>query len=320
MKIGGKWVGFGLGDNDPEVRRLKEFMRRKFSYAEHLADNESFDQPMLVAVMTMQTNYHIPVTGIVDFATKTRMGFVKLAPPARPTLLTVNGTGVSMWDGPPADVARGVEEKYYWQPIGYPGTAFPMDPSVAQGRAELCYQISKHPGEFAMIGYSQGAIVTSQVYKYDLLAPNGVLHHRLRDLKKAVTFGNPMREQGHTFPGDFDAPDGRGIADDRLVNTPDWWWDFAHRGDIYTDNPDDDSGEDKTAIYKIVMSQWWGGPDSILMQILEVVQRPIPEIFAMLQAMTSAGLFFASGTGPHVNYDPRPAIDYLRAESLVLQP
>jgi hypothetical protein len=40
----------------------------------------------------------------------------------------------------------------------------------------------------------------------------------------------------------------------------------------------------------------------------------------MIQAITSAGLFFASGTGPHINYDPRPAIDYLRAPSPALQP
>ena len=31
------------------------------------------------------------------------------------------------------------------------------------------------------------------------------------------------------------------------------------------------------------------------------------------KAMLDAGMFFAGGTGPHVNYNIGPAIDYLRA-------
>ena len=68
-----------------------------------------------------------------------------------------------------------------------------------------------------------------------------------------------------------------------------------------------------TAIYKIVMSQWWGGPDSILAQIVEIVQRPVTELIAMVQAITNGILFAASGTRPHVTYPTGPAVDYLLA-------
>ena len=317
MKIGGVWVGLGLGDSSQEVRTLKAFMRKKFaSYAGHLDDTELYDEQMVEAVIEMQTRYGVPATGIIDYKTKVTMGYVKVAPPPKPTLFTVSGTGVPWWMGPDADIARACEAKWYWQPVGYPAHPFPMAPSVAAGRAELCRLISDKPGPFALVGYSQGAIICSQVFKYDL-APGGQLHHRLPDLQKAVMIGNPYRQQGIRYPlPKAVGTTSHGISDDRLENTPDWWWEFAHTGDIYTDTPPTDAGEYMTAIYKIVQSQWWGGPDSILSQVFELVQRPVVEVFAMVQAITNGILFAASGTRPHITYPIAPAVDFLMAEQL----
>lgn len=326
MRIGGAWVGLGVDDVDPEIGRLKTFMRRKFSYAAHLADTDVFDEQMFTAVYEMQSRYHaqgkLPApTGIVNFDTKRVMGFIKVAPPALPTLFTVHGTAVSMWDGPPADTARAVADMYRWQPVGnYPAKAFPMGPSVDQGRAELIHQIELNPGPFALAGYSQGAIVTSLVWKYDLSAPNGVLHHRLADCRKIVTWGNPMRQRGYSWGTTTGAADNNshGIADDLLTNTPSFQRDFAHKGDLYTD-VQGESGEFKTAIYKVIMGQRvFSGPDSLLAQVLEVMQSPLLETVAMFRAIIDAGMFFVRGTGPHVSYSVQPAVDFLRAQPLTL--
>lgn len=250
-----------------------------------------------------------PVDGIVSEADLVALGVI--APPAaKPTLFTVHGTGVTMWDGPPADTARAVLHKYHWQPIGnYPAQPFPMWPSIQLGVAELRLQINRYPGPFALAGYSQGAIVTSLVYKYDIANPRGILHHRLKDLKKAVTWGNPMAEHGAS-------PNSTGIMDDRLENTPTWWRDYCNKGDIYCDNPSNDSGEYSTAICKIVMGHdWWRGRDSIISQIIELGLNPIQEGMAMLDAIVKAGLFFANGTSAHLRYDITPAINYLKEES-----
>jgi hypothetical protein len=32
---------------------------------------------------------------------------------------------------------------------------------------------------------------------------------------------------------------------------------------------------------------------------------------AAMQAILKAGMFFVKGTGPHLNYDVRPAVDHL---------
>ena len=97
-----------------------------------------------------------------------------------------------------------------------------------------------------------------------------------------------------------------------MVNTPRFWRNYAHAGDIYTDVLGD-AGEYMTAIYKVVMgTRIFTGPDSLLSQLLiEIPERPVLEVVAMFRAIIAAGLFFANGTGPHVNYGIQPAIDYL---------
>ncbi|WP_132855842.1 cutinase family protein, partial [Mycobacteroides abscessus] len=163
----------------------------------------------------------------------------------KPWLFTVAGTGAG-WDaGYPADLARAVLDLFRWQGIGYPAAAFPMGQSVDAGIAELLRQmklrLDRFPAaKFVLVGYSQGAIVTSII--------------------GAVTYGNPCREvgvaNGNRAAG-WPVPAGRGIGDDRLVGTPAWWYDYAHGAnsvwgrDIYTDTPDDKTGEMMTAVYRV---------------------------------------------------------------------
>ena len=326
MKISGAWVGWGLGDSSEEIRKFKAFMRAKFSYARTLADTPLFDDATFTAVYSMQTAYTAQgklrkPSGIIDYATKIASGYLAKPPPAdtRPVLFTVCGTGVPWWVGPDADCARAVEWKYKWQPIGYPAAAVPMNPSAQAGRAELLRQFEIHRERItrhgaAMIGYSQGAIVTSETWLEDIAPDNGRLRWAKSFMLKSVTFGNPMREAGKVWadPGAAPAPmTSYGIADRLMTDTPTWWRDFAHKGDLYTD-VEGESGENKTAVYKIIMgARMLQGPDNLLAQVLELGTGKPAELIGMFKAVMDAGLFFLKGTGPHINYDPRPAIDYL---------
>lgn len=315
MKIAGVWVGWGLGDDAPKVAEIKNFLRRKFSYAKHLDTTTLYDEALTAVVMDMQGRYGIEVTGVMNYATQVRCGFLTPAPEVKPMLFTVCGTGVPWWVGPDADVARAVEHRYRWQPIGYRAAPFPMWPSIVEGRAELIRQINLFPGDINLVGYSQGAVITSLVWKYDILSPSGVLHHRLNDVKKAVTFGSPMRELGRVWTDGAGEParaDCAGIGEDRLEDTPDWWRDYARKADLYTDCEMDDEGEYKRAICKIVMGHnVFTGSDSILAQLIELGMKPLSEGIAMMKALIDAGTFFGTQTRAHVTYNPRPAIDYL---------
>lgn len=336
MRIAGQYVGVGFGDVTDETRKLKAHMRRKFGYAKNLPDNSLYDQQMVDAVVEMQKRYAAAGTlkagkytpGIVNYATKVAMGFVP--PPApvdtRPVLFTVCGTGVPWWIGPDADTARAVEDKYLWQPIGYPAQPVPMGPSIAAGKDELVVQMEKHRDRItkygcAWAGYSQGALIISESWTLDVLPGNGRLNWALPYFKKAVTWGNPMRQRGSVRPDAGGAPSAKsnGGVTGILMEAPSWWVDFAHSGDLYSDVPPDESGENRTAIWQMIRNgDVMTGPNSILRQFLELGgiakdSDQISEGIGMVKAMMDALVFFGSGTKPHVNYSTAEAIAYLRS-------
>lgn len=226
-------------------------------------------------------------------------------------MFTVCGTGVPWWVGPDADVARAVARYFHWQPVGYPAATFPMGKSVDAGVVEFLRLLDeeKPPDmEWDAIGYSQGALVLVKVYKH-LVATKS---RHLATLKRVGTFGNPGREWGVTNGNKafgWEIPKGRGIApaSERMVDTPEWWYDFAHVGDIYTDTPEGplgslehDIGEDMTMVYRMVQDPVKGfGLSSIdLGKPLTAVKQPgttggadISAVAgAVLQAQPRAGL------------------------------
>ncbi len=336
MRIGGAWVGLGLGDVNEEVRQLKAHMRRKFSYAADLPDTSVYDQRMVDAVVQMQRRYRaarqigIHTAGIVNAETKYACGFLPRPPKVdgRPVLFTVCGTGVAWWGpGPDSDTARAVEDRYLWAPVGYPAVAIPMGPSIQAGRDELARLMGVHRERITargcgFAGYSQGAIIVAETWEQDIKPPTGRLAWAKPFVRKAVCWGNPMRERGKSFPdagGPMAPSNSQGVTPQLMVDTPDWWRSYAHRGDLYTDVAPDQSGENKTAIWQMIRDgNIAKGPDSLLRQLLElggVVKDAdqISETTGMFKAMIDALTFFGKQTAPHTNYSTAEAIEYLRS-------
>lgn len=341
--LGGKWVGLGLGDVDPEVGKIRAFMRRKFaSYAGNLPETVSpsgvpvFDEAMTAATLTMQRVYAAQgklkpelVNGYIGASTKVAMGYLAATSiDIRPVLFTVCGTGVPWWVGPDADTARALGDRYLWQPIGYPAAPTPMGPSIANGRAETINQFNIHRNQVilngaALAGYSQGACVTSEIWENDIKPAAGALNWAKPHIRKAVTWGNPDREQGKVWPdfaaGQEVAPaNTSGVTGTLMVDTPDWWRNYAHKGDLYAAGGDGTPGsaasQDKTAIWQIIRgTKVFSGPDSLLAQFLEIAQQPIPGAIGAFKAMLDAGMFFGGGLTQHTSYNVQPAIDYLRS-------
>jgi len=337
MRIANAWIGLGLGDASDEVRKIKAHLRRKFSYARHLADSPLYDSAMVEVVAEMQTRYIAAgllradevTLGVINVATKIACGYLPRPPRAdtRPLLLTVAGTGVPWWVGPDADTARALEDRYLWQPIGYPAQAVPMGPSIRRGRDELAAQMYRHRDRItrhgaALAGYSQGALVISESWTHEISSPSGRLHWAAGAIAKTVTWGNPMREAGSVWPDAGGAPSpprNRGVTPELMTGTPTWWRDYAHRGDLYTDSPPDESGENRTAIWQVIRDgSLWRGPDSLLRQVLELTglvhdAGQVAEATGIAKAMIDAVVFFGKGTAPHTNYSIREAVDYLRS-------
>lgn len=251
----------------------------------------------------------------------------------KPVLLTAAGTGADMWTGYPADVARAVEDVWYFQPINYRAAVFPMGPSVDEGVNEGVRLILEEipPGTpIALCGYSQGAMVVSRILDE---FRSGRLRHRVLDLVAGVTFGNPDRE--------LDDRGGRGISNRRIKGTPWWWVDLFDVMDIYANVPNNDVGEDMTAIFRLVQLRGIDdliGEDSLLQQALELVlsggfvvptnpldfvgmmsklgiNGPLSGFPAAVMAIIKAFTFFGSkpATAPHIEYHIRefsPGVTY----------
>lgn len=332
----GHWIGWGLGDTGPIVAAAKAKLRAKFSYAKNLDTTETFDVALQFALGTYQLRKnmdgHSPALrtdGVLDYATQLALSLIVVTAPEKPMLFTAQGTGVDMFTGYPADTARAILDVYQWQPLGnWPATPFPMQDSYNQGINELCVQVRNwcprtNSRKLALAGYSQGAIVVALFFKH-YVQPIGAEFHYLLEQNRilgAVTWGNPCRERsvanGNDYAG-WPIDDSGGIGDDLMANTPAWWMDFAHTAnspwgrDIYTATPFNQTGADMRSIWPIVKNVDFA---ALFARLAAVLTNPTAELYAAVQAILYAGMFFIGNppTAAHVNYDPAPAIQYLRS-------
>jgi hypothetical protein len=250
----GKWVGWGLGDTDPKVTAIKAFLAKKFSYAAGLDTSPVYNTALQTVVMTMQTRYGLPATGIFDYATQIKCGFVKAAPKNKPLMFSVEGHMSDMFHGPVADTATALEGegRLHHQPIGYQNGSIPFD--NASGVTELARLVGATTMDtgipfpkgtpWVLSGFSQGGIVITDFYLNHLL-PGGDLNWRLPDLLGVLAYGNPCRETGSVAPWSrAQAGPAANAGIDPLVRfgingypqRPANWMDVYRKGDIFADN------------------------------------------------------------------------------------
>lgn len=326
MRIAGAWVGLGFGDISPEIRDIKNFMRRKFSYAQNLKDTSLYDEQMAAAVTEMQTRYakagqigpHTP--GIINLETKYAMGFLPRPRLPKPVIFTLEGHLSNMWVGPCAETARILESEGVcrWQPVGYDSVSLPFNnrSGIDEFRRLLADRSLLPPGTpWGLACYSQGAIIGSTVWLDDIAPATGSLHWRRSSWRGTIAFGNPYRQLNTIAEWVVDPPrpNTHGISNVRMTDTPPQWKEVARRGDLYAEvEANSQATEHKTAIYMAVQNKWSGHPDSLLNQIQELTQQPVPEFLSMVQAIAN-GAMFLGNMQAHAGYDLRPCIDFMRA-------
>gem|GEM_PF-2596835 len=130
--------------------------------------------------------------------------------PAPPHPITDNGVGY--WSGFSSGMVGGLtnvcDGLWVGRCIGYPAVTVPMWPSVQTGRQNLVSQIRADVAAYTarygsldgfamcMAGYSQGSMVTDQVWVLDILPEDGVLHDVLPHVYRSYQFGHIFRTPG----------------------------------------------------------------------------------------------------------------------------
>ncbi|MGB0972701.1 MAG: hypothetical protein ACPGVG_17350 [Mycobacterium sp.] len=321
-----------LWDANPTVKLWRRVMAARFAgYARDLGplpgDTDVFGPRAQSWQKEYQRRTGQATTGTVSDQDLIGLGISPVSDAREmPWLFTVHGTGMADPLGPglPADTARDVLDKYRWQPIGnYPAQAFPMQGSIDLGYEELVLQIDLNlrgnSADFSMAGYSQGAVVVARVLKYEIQSPAGRLHKYLHRLKKVVFWGNPMRQKDIAHFDHWKYPVAgvgtHGIMADRLEgleSAPFEVRDYAHEGDMYSCITDSDADEWKVMIQRLIFSvtDFFGGEDSLVAQLMEWGERPFSETIAAASAGIDAIRFFTN-LDQH-NYNRFPAVEFLR--------
>jgi hypothetical protein len=249
-----------------------------------------------------------------EYGIQTILGGIPVVPTV---LFTVQGTAMPDPFGPgyPADLARALvgarPDLFVWQPVGvYPATAFPMRKSYMIGVVELVRLMTTvwRGWNFILIGYSQGAIVTSIVLQRMM---TGDMKEFLPHMTAGVTWGNPCRELGHSIPGGIDNG-GQGIVTPTNVDTPTRWYDFACDAAM-VGAPGDDlyckcgkggtdlSVADERAVWDIVNT---GNPLNLAKAVAMLLAHPNFKggYGAAKAAFQALNFFVAKGIRPHTSY------------------
>lgn len=190
------------------------------------------------------------------------------------TMPTINikgldGTAVFWEGGITQDVFPRLLDEELWEfkRVPYPASTVFIGPSIEWGVDWVIADILETPigTPLALGGYSQGAAMMSRLYNE---FRTGRLRNRRADLRAVVNFGNPMREQGRTFPGSSgysgacdvpgDNSSGHGVFPHighmslvdiwvrrfaRLQNTEDLVWEFTMPNEVISGVGESEDGQ-----------------------------------------------------------------------------
>ena len=319
MILGGKWVGFGLGDTDPDVARsdpnwravtlIREKLHAKYQWARDMGVTvgSSIDVTTAAAIAEFQSRADIPVLrdpqghGYADFRTRVRLGSYPPPPPPRHAMLTFRGTGGIIGQDYTSRIAQMCADVVEEVPILYPAAMGGIPVGAATGPAPSgseCVDVAvdmaadwieNNTATFALCGYSLGAIAASKVRA--MLLPGGRLERHAHRYICGVMIGNPARAFGHTYYLGA-IPAGYGIADWHLPREAcTWdWCELAHPGDLYTSASGGEIGDVLRAAYRLVMDTEVSDPLGMLRKLIPNLLRLLDEAGVDLPLINIPGM------------------------------
>lgn len=342
--VAGHFIGYGVGDDSVECQKVNHRLLYAYPGVSHSAsygvrDTTLFteatksalidlvkfmngDPASRLAASTRGGTFPLRTDGVADLNVRKAIG--AYAPPGPVCVgLSVGGAGSNM-DGYPADIINACDRsRCYHQPCGFNTAPVPMQTGVNDGVLSVIRELDRPRPEFGgrnctsipwfAVAYSMGALVFMTVLMR-------VLYGDLQRFKPmymgSSAFGNPMRQNGHTFPDGIPV-DGEGIATTTKYEIPDCHWDFVSSKGMVNSKGDDlyakvggadqflEADEltlkDIRAVWRIVNT---GNPLTLAEQIASLVLAPSFSKFkgAFGAAWNAAVFFIGKGLTPHTTY------------------
>ena len=317
-----------LGDKNDTVRIWRHVMNARFGglYTRldgPLPDTDEFGPRAVSWQQEYERRTGQIADGIVSDGDLTYLGIT--VPPIQPSGqlcvgITIGGAGSAWNNGYQWDLGEALDKRRcFHQPIGFNTNPFPMNTGVQDGVAEVVRQLNLPRVEFGgrncttipwfvPLAYSMGSIVW-------MIVLMRVLYGDLQQFKPMYmgsnSFGNPGRQQDHTFPGALAAP-GVGIAQKSIGthDVPECHWDFTAKknfvgspgNDLYADIEGSDiTLEDMRAVWDIVNK---GNPLSLGAAVLKLLANPTFNggYSAAVAAFEALDFFVVKGITPHTSY------------------
>ena len=205
--------------------------------------------------------------------------------------------------------------------VPYSAALWPMGTSMSEATNRAITMINNIIGQFCLMGYSQGAWISSKLY--DLIR-TGSLSSRNTDFLGGFMMGNPRRQVGKTFPQCSD-PGGAGVAFyEMLSGTESRWFEFANPGDVVCCNDHNTIGGQTLTAIAGILDQGWDGTQDVLRNLFI---NPVWTIIDSFEAIVT--LLSDAAGGPHGQYgavqplaprDTRPyvtiGVDYIHSLAL----
>jgi hypothetical protein len=317
-------VTLQLGSHGPLVSRWTDVMLKRFrSYALGVnglpIKNDGYygyDEEKVQKEYERRTNQ--PQDGVVSDRDLGALGL------AQPVIFSVEGHMSNMWFGPAADTAHQVqiEGLAYWQPFGYVNNDIPFhnkqpvaDLVAMIGSTSLPDGTPFPPGtNWGIESFSRGAMIATMLMRDHVLPENGALHWRLKDFRRGLAHGNPFRGKDACCPWAADPP-GKGtggiMLDERFdtkgTAIEGLWQEHPRKGDMFSDNGEDDVAKDKAAIAKIVTENSWAGGDAALLsRFIKIMGNPGTQGIAVIIAIIGAIKFAVANPNPHYSTVSQP--------------
>lgn len=333
------------GDRNESVRTWRRIMNARFGglytrlHGELPMDTDEFGPRAVLWQKEYEFRTQQAQDGEVSDADLIALGIaIPFVPEPQCVMFSINGAGSHYDQGYPYDIGMTLDRSKCWhQPIGYNTAPFPMSKGVQDGITEFIRQLEMPRGAKGLnctalpwggIFYSMGALVGMAVL-------DRIFHGDLQRFKAtymgSVTFGNPRRQEGHSFPGCING-EGMGISQPNDHDMPSAHWDFAadksmpgsNGDDLYTKigTPDEDAHvqTNMRAVWDIVNK---GNPISLALAILKLLTNPTftGGYEAAKAAFSALDFFVVKQIGPHVRYqftlpianDPRDCWELARA-------